>query len=110
MRGLYGLPILAWGCWSGLEVLGVNETGDVVFSDSSSHSVWTPVETDVTLGRGCTQDCSLFDALIHGSMMSLLGPAGGILPCTISTPLSDNVLPAADVFLRGYEAWVKHED
>ena len=86
-----------------LQVLGLNEAGDVVFSDPSSPSVWTPVDTDVTLGRGCVQDCS-FDTLIHGSMMSLFGPADGVLRPTISTPLSDTVLPASEIFLRGQEA------
>ena len=93
-----------------MEAIGLWVAGVGVFSDPSSHSVWTPVETDIA--GDCIQERSncpfSFDTLIHGSIDSLAVLPGPALWCTISTPLSDTaILAGADDFLCGYGEWLK---
>ena len=91
-----------------MEAIGLRVAGVNVFSDSSSHSVWTAVETDLVLGRGCIQEHSNCSFSFDGSMDSLAVLPGPALWCTISTPLSDTaILAGADDFLCGYGEWLK---
>ena len=72
-------------------------------------------QTNKQTKKGCSGVMTTLQCLVKHSSMAqwcqlvVLAPADGCTTC-IFTPLSDTVLPAADVFLRGYEACVKLEE